>query len=113
MEAHERIKHFRKKILKLSQVEFSKKLNISRPNLGNIEIGKINITDRVLSDICRVFQVRKEWILTGEEPMFDESSAPQDSLDVEILRLYSVLTEKNRNYLYGYMQRLLEEQEEG
>lgn len=110
MEVHERIKHFRKKVLKLSQEEFSKKINISRPNLGNIEIGKIHLTDRVLSDICRVFQVRKEWILTGEEPMFEEGSDP---LDVEILRLYSILTEKNRNYLYGYMQRLLEEQEEG
>lgn len=113
MEAHERIKYLRKKILDFSQDEFAKKLNVSRSNLGNIETGTINLTERVLADICRVFQVRKDWILNGTEPVFEEENDLLDPLDMEISRLYAALTERNKNYLYGYMQRLLEEQGEG
>ncbi len=112
MEANERLKYLRKKVFKLSQKEFAQKINLSRPNLGNIEIGTINMTERVLADICRVFRVRKEWIMSGEEPMFDDSETPLDPLDIEISRLYTALNDRNKNYLYGYMQRLLEEQGE-
>lgn len=107
METHERIKYLRKKLLNLSQDEFSKKINISRSNLGNIETGKINLTDRVLSDICRTFHVKPEWITSGIEPIFEENNDPLVS---EIERLYFALTDENKKYLYGYIQRLLEEQ---
>lgn len=107
MKTYERVKYLRKNILELSQDEFSKKINISRSNLGNIETGKINLTERVLSDICRSFHVRQEWITTGSEPIFEENSDP---LDTEISRLFSSLTDENKKYLYGYIQRLLEEQ---
>ena len=108
MKTYERIKYLRKQVLDLSQDDFSKKINISRSNLGNIETGKINLTERVLSDICRTFQVKKDWITTGIEPIFEEGNNP---LDIEVLKLYSSLTDENKKYLYGYMQRLLEEQE--
>ncbi len=107
MEAYERIKYLRKNVLNLSQDDFSKKIHISRSNLGNIETGKINLTERVLSDICRAFHVKQDWIKVGEEPMFEGNSDP---LDMEISRLYSSLTDDNKRYLYGYIQRLLEEQ---
>lgn len=108
METYERIKYLRKKVLNLSQDDFSKKINISRSNLGNIETGKINLTERVLSDICRAFQVKKDWITAGIEPIFEEGSNP---LDTEILKLYASLTDENKKYLYGYIQRLFEEQQ--
>lgn len=108
MKPYERIKFLRKNILKLNQEEFSKKINISRSNLGNIETNKINLTDRVLSDICRAFHVNKKWVTTGIEPVFDGNSY---SLDDEIAKLYVSLTDKNKMYLYGYIQRLLEEQQ--
>lgn len=109
MEAYERVKYLRKEVLELSQESFSKKINISRSNLGNIETGKINLTERVLFDICRTFHVKQNWLLTGTEPIFEEDSNP---LDIEISRLYSSLTDENKKYLYGYIQRLLEEQDE-
>lgn len=109
MEAYERIKYLRKEVLNLSQESFSKKINISRSNLGNIETGKINLTERVLSDICRNFHVKQNWLLTGTEPIFEEYKNP---LDNEISKLYSSLTDENKKYLYGYIQRLLEEQHE-
>lgn len=107
MKSHEQLKHLRKNILQLSQEEFAKQIHISRSNLGNIETNKINLTDRVLTDICRTFHVNREWILEGVEPIFVEDS---HSLDEEIAALYERLTDKNKMYLYGYIQRLLDEQ---
>lgn len=108
MEPYERIRRLRKQILNMTLEEFSNKINISRSNLGNIETGRIGLTDRVLMDICRTFQVKKDWIITGTEPIFEEGNNPLDS---EILKLYSSLTDENKKYLYGYMQRLFEEQQ--
>lgn len=89
--------------------EFSNKINISRSNLGNIETGRIGLTERVILDICRTFNVRQDWIITGVEPIFEDDNDP---LNNEILKLYSSLTDENKKYLYGYIQRLLEEQQE-
>lgn len=110
MEAHERIKYLRKEILKLSQNDFAQQIHISRSNLGNIETNKIHLTERVLADICRTFHVRRNWLTEGEKPVFEESSA---SLDIKLLNLYAELTEDNKKYLRGYLQRLLEEQSSG
>lgn len=107
MKAHERIKDLRKNILHLSQKDFAEQINISRSNLGNIETNKINLTDRVLMDICRTFRVNREWLSNGTEPIFVEDSY---FLDDQIVRLYSKLTDENKKYLYGYIQRLLDEQ---
>lgn len=109
MEPYERIRQLRKKMLHMTLEEFSNKINMSRSNLGNIETGRICLTERVLSDICRTFHVNPDWITEGMEPVFEDSKNP---LDAEILKLYSVLTEENKKYLYGYMQRLLDEQAE-
>lgn len=107
MTPQERIKHLRKNILHLSQEEFAKKIQISRSNLGNIETKKINLTGRVLTDICRTFHVNQSWLLEGTDPIFAENENP---LDEEIYKLYLSLTDENKKYLFGYMQRLLEEQ---
>lgn len=109
MKPYERIRHLRKKILGMTLEEFSGKIHISRSNLGNIETGRICLTERVLSDICRAFHVNRTWILEGKEPVFEEESDPLDDM---IVKLYAVLTDENKKYLYGYMQRLLEEQAE-
>ena len=107
METHERVKYLRKEVLKLSQNDFAQKIHISRSNLGNIETNKINLTERVLADICRTFHVNRKWMTDGLEPVFEESSV---SLDTKFLSLYDELTEDNKKYLQGYLQRLLDEQ---
>lgn len=111
MQSSERIKFLRKNILNMSQEDFSKKISLSRSNYGNIETGKINLTLRVLNDICRAFQVNSEWILHGTEPIFSSTAeADLDPMDAEILQMFSNLSDENKKYLYGYIQRLLEEQ---
>ena len=66
---NERIKELRK-VLNLSQESFSSKLNISRSHFAMIENGSKNITDRVFSDISRVFNVNEEWLINGTGEMF-------------------------------------------
>lgn len=107
MEAYERVKYLRKDILKLSQEDFSKKINISRSNLGNIETGKIKLTERVINDICREFYVNLNWLTDNTEPVFENN---KDPIVNEISVLYDKLTDDNKKYLYGYIQRLLDEQ---
>lgn len=62
---NERIKYLRKEILKLTQQDFAEVLNISRSNEGNIEIGRIAVTERVLTSICEKFNVNEEWLRNG------------------------------------------------
>ena len=69
----ERIRYFRKDVQGMTQDEFAKKINVSRSNLGNIEIGRISVTDRVVSDICNSFSVSEEWLRTGSGEMLQET----------------------------------------
>lgn len=109
MESNKRIRHFRKNILKMTLKEFASKINMSGSNLGNIETGRIRLTERVISDICRVFHVRQNWIEEGIEPIFEENNA---TLENEISNLYSALSKNSKLFVLGYIQRLLEEESE-
>lgn len=112
MKIHERIKYLRKNILKLSQEDFSKKLGLSRSNIGNIEVGRINVTDRVVSDISTQYNVNEEWLRNGTEPMFiepdtfslDEFLKQKNATDIEIdiIKTYFNMPEDLRNGLIDY-----------
>ena len=75
MEIKDRIRYFRKDIKKLTQDEFRKAINLSRSNLASIETGAVNITDRVIADICKTFNISEHWLRTGEGKMYVESEA--------------------------------------
>lgn len=75
MTTGERIRHFRKQILKMTQEDFASKINISRSNLGNIEVGTIGLTDRVATDICNAFSVSEVWLRSGEGEIYRESES--------------------------------------
>ncbi|MBN1048740.1 helix-turn-helix domain-containing protein [Clostridium botulinum] len=69
MEIYQRIKHLRKTVLNLSQEDFAKHIGLSRSNVGNIEVGRINVTDRVIGDICDTFNINENWLRNGIDPM--------------------------------------------
>lgn len=63
----ERIRYLRKTILKIkSSEEFGEKIGISGSNMRSIENSRVNATDRVISDICTVFDVNENWLRYGE-----------------------------------------------
>jgi transcriptional regulator with XRE-family HTH domain len=76
----ERVKYLRKDVLGITQDDFSKKIKISRGNIASIETLRINITDRVISDICCEFNVSEEWLRTGDGEMFVPSPSGLGSI---------------------------------
>jgi DNA-binding XRE family transcriptional regulator len=75
MEMKDRIRYFRKDVKKLTQDEFRKEINLSRSNLASIETGAVKLTDRVIADICKTFNISEHWLRTGEGNMYVESDA--------------------------------------
>ena len=66
---NERIKHFRKDILKMSQKDFAEQLGLSENFVWMIEKGNRIPSDRTISDICRIFDIQEDWLRYGLEPM--------------------------------------------
>lgn len=56
--------------LNMSQDEFGKQIGISRSQISCYEKGLRDITERSINDICREFNINKEWLLTGEGEMY-------------------------------------------
>lgn len=81
MKKHERVKHLRKDVLKLTQQQFADTLGISRSNLGNIEINQIALTERNAKDICEKFHINEEWLLEGVGDIFENRNASDEIID--------------------------------
>nr|DAE69893.1 MAG TPA: Helix-turn-helix XRE-family like protein [Caudoviricetes sp.] len=45
--------------------EFGKRLNVTKVTMSNIERGHRGLTERMLKDICREFNVNEDWLRTG------------------------------------------------
>ena len=57
----------------MSQEEFGKKIGIeSRSHISSLEKGNRNITDRIVNDVCREFNVREDWFRNGVLPIYNE-----------------------------------------
>ncbi|QNU66943.1 helix-turn-helix transcriptional regulator [Ruminiclostridium herbifermentans] len=56
--------------LGISQEDLGAKINLKRAAISMYETGKRNLSDRVISDICREFNVNEIWLRTGEGEMF-------------------------------------------
>lgn len=108
-----RIKALRKN-LNLNQGEFADKLKLSRSHISSLENGVREITERIVFDICREFNVNEEWLRTGEGEMFVQSNtfsldekAKQHNLselEIDIMRGYMelpVATRKDLVELFG------------
>ena len=79
MTINERIRHLRKDELDLTQSEFASKLGLKQAGVSAIERDSVAVTDRTVKAICMVFNVREEWLRTGEGEMY--SPEPVFSLD--------------------------------
>lgn len=53
----------------LNKTAFSEKINVSPSMVSLICSGKTGVSDRTISDICRVFGVSETWLRTGEGEM--------------------------------------------
>lgn len=105
---NERLKYLRKQ-LSLNQNEMAERMNLSRSHISSLENGAREITDRIINDICREFDIKEEWLRTGEGDMFvqsetfslDEKAQKNNltELEIDIMRGYMELPPATRNDL--------------
>lgn len=116
MEIYERIRLLRKEYLKLSQEKFGEILGVNRSNINNIEgnrLVKPEQKEPLYKLICKEFNVRYEWLMTGEGEMFDESQDEFfDKLSAryglggyarKILELYCSLEDEQKQLLESFI----------
>ncbi len=82
----ERVKTIRKE-LGLTQEEFAKQIGVSRSNIGNIEYGRVALTDRNITLICKTFNVNENWLRNGIEPIFTEN---ETDLVLQMVKKYGL-----------------------
>lgn len=75
-----RIKEVRK-ANNLTQDEYAEKLRISKNYVCLLETGKKAPGDRLISDICREFNVSEDWLRHGEGEMFVPLTRDQEIAD--------------------------------
>lgn len=49
----------------MSKTDFAKKVNVSQSHVSRMVSGETGVSDRTISDICRVFRVNETWLRTG------------------------------------------------
>jgi transcriptional regulator with XRE-family HTH domain len=93
---YERIKEIRNKF-KLSQIEFSEKIFVSKSFYGDIEIGKKKVNDRIIFIISKQFNVNENWIRTGIGNMFNDLKP--DLRKEKLINIYNQLEGSLRDCL--------------
>ena len=53
----------------ITKTEFAKRLNVSQAFVSQMCSGASSPSDRTISDICREFRIREEWLRTGDGEM--------------------------------------------
>lgn len=111
-----RLKNLRKDILKLSQEEFAKKLDISRANMSSIEIGRVALTERNIKAICQTFNVNEDWLCNGNEPILIEKETKiidilkengVKPMVLEIIQNYLNMSDEKKEKFDNYLKELI------
>lgn len=105
---NDRLKEIRKH-LGLNQNELGVKINLSRSHISSLENGSRELTDRLIADYCREFNVNEEWLRTGVGEMFIENDSTViaelsaeyklDAIDQKIIEHYVKLDEQSRQVI--------------
>ena len=118
---HERLKQLRKALGK-TQTEFAEKLNVTQASIAGYETQHRVPTDRVISDICREFNVSEEWLRDGIGEMFIQRTRNQelaiwfntvladadDSIRKRMIAALSVLTTEEWEIVEKFAKKLTE-----
>lgn len=112
MNIHERLKYLREQ-LNLTTRAFGAAINMSGGAITNMEKGTRNVTDRTIRDICREYRVNPDWLIHGNEPVFEDVTSGLE-LDDDVKQLakqYSMLSDADRELVRKLIQSLAEKAE--
>ncbi|MCC0642197.1 MULTISPECIES: helix-turn-helix transcriptional regulator [unclassified Clostridioides] len=90
---NKRIKQIRKEH-NVSQQEFGEKLGVSRDVISNIENNRVEVKTVFITHMCEIFNVNKEWILTGEGEIYISTEDIYSTLE-EVF--YKIASSKDEN----------------
>lgn len=88
-----------------TQQQVAELMGITKSTYCGYETGKRQPDVAKIKQLATILNTSGDILL---ETGFEDTTDP---LDTEILKLYSSLTKENKKYLYGYIQRLIEEQQ--
>ena len=66
---------------KITKAEFAKRIEVSQPFVSQMCSGAANPSARTITNICREFHIRREWLENGEGPM----RLPEPDIDTDII----------------------------
>lgn len=108
--------------LGIKKVRFAERLKIDQSYVTQLTTGKRNPSDRTISDICREFNVREEWLRNGNGKMFidftdDEFSKAAATLSNDafvrsLIVEYWKLDEDNKQLFRNFIHKLSENMKE-
>jgi len=96
MSVIERLKAVRN-ALNVSQKVFAKSIFISTSQYACLESGHRKIKETILDSICKIYNVNKEWFLSGKGKMFDKT--PPDAKLEELIDIYKKLNVHFQAYI--------------
>lgn len=67
--------------LGMTKTAFGKKINLTQSFISKVCSGATNLSDRTISDICRVYNVSEKWLRDGEGEMFVERTKREKMAD--------------------------------
>ena len=114
----DRIRELRKS-LKMTLKEFGDKIHLSLSAVSSIELGKVEITERVVSSILAAFpQVNADWLREGKGDMFQEASDKDQIVamlgDLELPEIterfavaYTSLSEQEQHVVNNYIRSVI------
>jgi transcriptional regulator with XRE-family HTH domain len=100
---NERLKMVRK-TLNLTQRLFAKGIFISTSYYAGIEAGHRQVLDKTIDSICKVYNVNKDWILTGKGEIFN--TKPPDVRLQELIDIYKRLNPYFQGYIIDHIRNL-------
>lgn len=102
----ERLKELRK-TLGLKQREVAERLGVTTGVVGGWECGRDSIPDSRIRLLCKEYNVRREWLETGEGEMFEPETAKEKAQEEFITGVFEKLTpeqqERILNALRAYI----------
>ena len=95
-----------RKTLKLKMREMAERLNIDTSSIGKWESGRQVIPDTRIYQICKEFNVRREWLEKGEGEMFEPEKTPptpEETLREAAYTLFSKLPKEAQEAVLAAM----------
>lgn len=96
MTINERVRYFRKEVLKMNQSQFAKCLGMKQTGVSSFERGTIK--DSTIKTLCLAFNLNENWIRNGVEPMYLE----EQLFDLQDFIEQNHISNQELNFLVSY-----------